>query len=307
MLKKLYYLVLIAIFFGSCIDIFKEKKEKKVEINVDKIEQSLNAKINEVEKILRKSRSEVFNILRNNKSIKPIYDENVYSRAKGDFLTDRYHMYDTNYFVPGKPSVDGSLKEYLQISEHFEKIFKNNKRTQPDLGWQYVLNYEHKAMRVYPWTNPSTLTKKDIEWDNFLFYNMTIKNKDKNKILCTETFSFDVGGLGKITSCTLPIVFNGKDYGLIGIDVVCNNSFRSVRSLLGNNLSKFAFIVNKNKVEILKPNFVDYLYKKPINLDDFSYATSLKIWKLNDLKFRAIYRKLNVQYQNLELMIMEKI
>lgn len=280
-------------------------KNRPLKVSKEKIEKVMNAKMKKVEEMLTRSRAEVLAILKKQGSLKPLYDDKHYSGQKGVYLTDHNHTNDTNYFVPGRYPITGAFKKYLQVSEHFEKIFKKNKKLEPDLGWQYVLNYEHAAMRVYPWANPNVVSKQDIEWENLGFYQITKENKDKNTVKCTDAGA-DAVGLGTITSCTLPIVFEGKDYGIIGLDVVFKSFFSEVRKLLGNTLDHFAFIVQSKENEVIKPAFVDYIFKNPVSLRDFNFDKVNKIWEFNNIRFKAEYKKISIKFHDFELLVMNR-
>lgn len=275
------------------------------EINKTKIEYIITAKLDKIETLLLKSREQLLNILNNQSQMKPKYKFTIYSGENGKSFSDHYYHGKSNFFISYRKPINSYVKNFIQLSENFESIFENNKALFPHLGWQYVVEYQSGAMRFYPWFDPDNIMGRDIDWSKMEFYRMTKENKIKDKMLCTKP-GMDIGGLGYITTCTIPIIIKNKEYGLYGVDISVSDYFLEVQEYLGNNVESFTFIVQKDKNEILlKPLFYNFIFKDILTLQDLNKDKNY--YKINNKLYEGIFENLNIQYVDFQLLHLRRI
>lgn len=265
------------------------------------IEEALNQQIASVETLLNNMQRRIDALLNSKTAPAPIYSPNCYQQQNGEFLTDHQHCAETNFFVPNHHTITPDLLRYLILTEHLEDVFRNNRNTVPGIGWQYVLDFKHGAMRVYPWTNPQLITAADLEWNKFQFYLQAKGNHDANLVQCTKRVGNDTGGLGKIVICTKTIVHKDRPYGLVGIDLTINPLFDGVRRHLGHDARHFGFIIY-NGAEVVKPLFLDDYKNANITLADFSVEGHGKAYILHGERFTTRLRDLQIKHFDFRLL-----
>lgn len=271
------------------------------------IDMILEQKFKAVENALKNSRSQIVAILENAGSLKPIYSYDIYTKKEGGTFSDHVHYSKSNFFISASTQMNGYLKKFIQTSEHFENIFENNKQALPNIGWQYVIEYKFNGMRFYPWFDADNIMGTEIDWDKFQFYTLAKNNKNYEIMTCSDP-SLDVGGLGYVMTCALPIRLHDSDYGLIGVDLSVSSYFEDICKDLGDNLDSFSYIAFKEKdLILLKPLFHNLLLKNVMNLQDLGLSASSDHAKILNDDFNVKFVNFKSNYSKFQLMQVRRV
>ncbi len=265
------------------------------------IEAIMARRFSAVEEMLKRSRTRIVDILQKADGLKPVYPYSIYTQKKDETFSDHLHYARSNFFIPVRVPIDPYLKKFIQTSEHFEDIFAANRAEQPSIGWQYVIEYRRHGMRFYPWFDADNIMGSEIDWSRFQFYTLARNNKNYEKMTCSDP-SLDVGGLGYVITCALPIRLRDSDYGLIGVDLSMSSYFSELRPQLGDSLDAFSYLTFPGKDAIvLKPRFHNFLLKNVMNMKNLDIRGAGRLYILGEgYSFRMIPVKSD--YSRLQLM-----
>jgi hypothetical protein len=282
--------------------------EARVNKKADFIESVLTAKLEAVRKVLLETRDTYIKIL-NSDSIKPVYDFSIYEKNKPeDVFTDHNHVSKSVFYISHKTIITKDIINFIKKTEHLEDLFANNLEMLPDLGWQFIYEYQNRSMRLYPWFNAQNIMGNDINWDEVEIINKGRGIKSINDMVCSSP-TMDFAGLGVIVTCAVPIFSNNKLYGLVGSDIQINETFESSNQYLGNSLNEFSFIVSaKRGLILLKPIYYEYFFNNTSSIKDLDCNDKKHICRLNNQDYTYNFIEIRSKYlKQIRLMNLTKI
>ncbi len=195
----------------------------------------------------------------NSSEVDNYFPNNDYGGAWVSLDTSMYYFpddsnYSSHYEIE---ELSPSIAKNVNLSRHFDVMFKQMKSTTPEYAWIYMGFEEEGMFRCFPFT----------EWEN-KSYDPRVRgwyndSKNTGELIYTEAYE-DSNDLGLMISVAAPVYYdNGSLIGVIAVDLTIPTLQESV---LNTQIldSGYAFLIDENGNSITHPDL--NLVKKEVNI-----------------------------------------